>query len=48
MPSRPIAAVAAVAALLSAAAGPARAEPVKNVVLVHGGGCPKRSVSRFL
>jgi pimeloyl-ACP methyl ester carboxylesterase len=37
MPNRPLVATVAVAvALLSAAAAPARAEPVKNVVLVHG------------
>jgi pimeloyl-ACP methyl ester carboxylesterase len=36
MPNRSIAAAAAAVAILAAAAGPARAEPVKNVVLVHG------------
>ena len=37
MPNKPIAAAAAAIALLSAAVAPARAaEPVKNVVLVHG------------
>src|SRR5271167_1873862 len=36
MPNKVIAAAAAAAALLSAAVAPARAEPVKNVVLVHG------------
>jgi pimeloyl-ACP methyl ester carboxylesterase len=37
MPNKPIAAAAAVVALLSAAVAPGRAaEPVKNVVLVHG------------
>src|SRR6202167_860948 len=36
MLNKPIAAAAAAAALLSAAVAPARAEPVKNVVLVHG------------
>ena len=37
MPNKPIASAAAAVALLSAAVGPARAaEPVKNVVLVHG------------
>ena len=36
MPNKPIAAAAAAVALLSAAVAPARAEPVKNVVLVHG------------
>jgi pimeloyl-ACP methyl ester carboxylesterase len=35
MPNKPVAAAAAALALLSASA-PARAEPVKNVVLVHG------------
>jgi pimeloyl-ACP methyl ester carboxylesterase len=35
MPGKPVAAAAAALALLSASA-PARAEPVKNVVLVHG------------
>ncbi len=33
---KPIAAAAAAVALLSAAVAPARAEPVKNVVIVHG------------
>jgi hypothetical protein len=36
MPSQSVAAAAAALALLSAAVAPARAEPVKNVVLVHG------------
>jgi pimeloyl-ACP methyl ester carboxylesterase len=37
MPSKPVAAAAAAVALLSGAVAPARAaEPVKNVVLVHG------------
>jgi pimeloyl-ACP methyl ester carboxylesterase len=36
MSNKPIAAAAAAVALLSAAVAPARAEPVKNVVLVHG------------
>ena len=36
MPNKPIAAAAAVVALLSVAVAPARAEPVKNIVLVHG------------
>jgi pimeloyl-ACP methyl ester carboxylesterase len=36
MSNKPIAAAAAAVALLSAAVTPARAEPVKNVVLVHG------------
>jgi pimeloyl-ACP methyl ester carboxylesterase len=39
MPNKPVVAAAAAAltaALLSAAVAPARAEPVKNVVLVHG------------
>ena len=36
MPNRPLVAAAAAVALLSAAAAPARAEPVKNIVLVHG------------
>ena len=36
MPNKPIAAAAAAVALLSAAVAPARAEPIKNVVLVHG------------
>jgi len=36
MPIQPIVAGAAAVALLSAAVAPARAEPVKNVVLVHG------------
>jgi pimeloyl-ACP methyl ester carboxylesterase len=36
MPNKPIAAAAAAVALVSAAIAPARAEPVKNVVLVHG------------
>src|ERR1700691_2953867 len=36
MLNKPIAAVAAAVALLSGAVAPARAEPVKNVVLVHG------------
>jgi pimeloyl-ACP methyl ester carboxylesterase len=36
MPNKSIAAAAAAVALLSVAAAPARAEPVKNIVLVHG------------
>src|SRR5580692_4253387 len=36
MPNKPVAAAVAAVALLSAAVAPARAEPVKNVVLVHG------------
>jgi alpha-beta hydrolase superfamily lysophospholipase len=36
MPNKSMAAAAAAVALLSAAVAPARAEPVKNVVLVHG------------
>jgi pimeloyl-ACP methyl ester carboxylesterase len=36
MPNKSIAAVAAAVVLLSAAVVPARAEPVKNVVIVHG------------
>src|SRR5215469_2897763 len=36
MPNKPLAAAAAAVAFLSAAIAPARAEPVKNVVLVHG------------
>jgi pimeloyl-ACP methyl ester carboxylesterase len=36
MPNKPIAAAAAAIALVSAAIAPAWAEPVKNVVLVHG------------
>jgi len=36
MPNKPVAAVAAAVALLSAGVAPARAEPVKNIVLVHG------------
>ena len=36
MPNKRLVGVAAAAALLSAAVAPARAEPVKNVVLVHG------------
>jgi pimeloyl-ACP methyl ester carboxylesterase len=36
MLNKPLAAAAAAVALLSAAVAPARAEPVKNVVLVHG------------
>jgi hypothetical protein len=36
MPNKPITAAAAALALLSAAVAPARAEQVKNVVLVHG------------
>ena len=36
MPNKRLVGVAAAAALLSAAVVPARAEPVKNVVLVHG------------
>jgi pimeloyl-ACP methyl ester carboxylesterase len=36
MLNKPVAAAAAVVALLSAAVAPARAEPVKNIVLVHG------------
>ena len=36
MLNKPVAAAAAAVALRSAAVTPARAEPVKNVVLVHG------------
>jgi pimeloyl-ACP methyl ester carboxylesterase len=36
MVNKPIAAAAAAVALMSAAVSPVRAEPVKNVVLVHG------------
>ena len=36
MPDKALVAAAAAVALLSAAVAPARAEPVKNVVLVHG------------
>ncbi len=36
MINKPVAAAAAAVALLSAAVAPARAEPIKNVVLVHG------------
>jgi pimeloyl-ACP methyl ester carboxylesterase len=36
MPNKSLVAAAAAAALLSAAVAPARAEPVKNIVLVHG------------
>jgi pimeloyl-ACP methyl ester carboxylesterase len=36
MPNKPLVAAAAAVALLSAAVAPARAEPVKNVVIVHG------------
>ena len=36
MPNKPIAAAATAVALLAAAVGPARAEPAKNIVLVHG------------
>ncbi len=36
MPIRPLVAAAAAVALLSASVAPARAEPVKNIVLVHG------------
>ncbi len=36
MPKKPIAAAVAAVALLSAAVAPAQAEPVKNIVLVHG------------
>jgi pimeloyl-ACP methyl ester carboxylesterase len=36
MPHKSVAAAIAAAALLSAAIAPARAEPVKNIVLVHG------------
>ena len=36
MPNKPVAAAVAAVALLSAAVAPARAEPVKNIVLVHG------------
>ncbi len=36
MPSKVIAAAAAAVALVSAGVAPARAEPVKNVVIVHG------------
>jgi pimeloyl-ACP methyl ester carboxylesterase len=36
MPNTPVVAAAVAVALLSAAVAPARAEPVKNIVLVHG------------
>ena len=36
MPNKPVVAAAAAIALLSTAGAPARAEPIKNVVLVHG------------
>ncbi len=36
MPNKPVIAAAAAVALLSAAVAPVQAEPVKNVVLVHG------------
>jgi pimeloyl-ACP methyl ester carboxylesterase len=36
MPDKPIAAAAAAIALLSAVVAPARVEPVKNIVIVHG------------
>jgi len=36
MPNKPVTAAAAAIALLSVAVAPARSEPVKNVVLVHG------------
>lgn len=36
MLNKPVAAAAAAAALVSAAVAPARAEPVKNIVIVHG------------
>ena len=36
MPNKVLVAAAARVALLSAAVAPARAEPVKNIVLVHG------------
>jgi len=36
MPNKAIAAAATAVALLSAAVAPARAEPVKNIVIVHG------------
>src|ERR1700722_10601821 len=36
MLTKPVAAAAAAVALLSVAVAPARAEPVKNIVLVHG------------
>jgi len=36
MPNKPLVAAVAAAALLSIAFAPARAEPVKNIVLVHG------------
>ena len=36
MLNKPVATAAAAVALLSAAVAPARAEPVKNIVLVHG------------
>jgi pimeloyl-ACP methyl ester carboxylesterase len=36
MPNKPLVAAAAAAALVSAGVAPARAEPIKNVVLVHG------------
>jgi pimeloyl-ACP methyl ester carboxylesterase len=36
MPDKPLVAAAAAVALLSAAVAPARADPVKNIVIVHG------------
>src|ERR1700751_171312 len=36
MPNKPVAAAAPAVALLSAAVAPARAETIKNIVLVHG------------
>ena len=36
MPDKLVSATAVAVALLSAAVAPARAEPIKNVVLVHG------------
>jgi pimeloyl-ACP methyl ester carboxylesterase len=36
MPNKPIVAMAAAAAIVSAGVGPAHAEPIKNIVLVHG------------
>jgi hypothetical protein len=43
MPNKPIAAAAAAVALLLAAVAPTRAEPVKNVVLVHGAFADRRT-----
>ena len=51
MPNKPLVAATAAVALLSAAVAPARAEPVKNVVLVHGAfadGSGWRRVSEIL